>query len=76
MAGDAEMLALRAQVLARRFIDVQPVQPGFLQAAQLDHFVVDRLKSFIFGIKVARRMARVQRGQQRVECKRGVVRHQ
>ncbi|MNL19322.1 hypothetical protein D3C87_1405150 [compost metagenome] len=64
MPGHAEMLALAAQVLASGFIDVEPIQACLLQAAQLDHFVVDGLEGFVFFIEMAGRLARVQRRQQ------------
>ncbi len=56
---DAQMLALLPQVLARRLLDVHPIDSGLLQATQLDHFLVDGLVGLILHIEQAGRCLRV-----------------
>lgn len=76
MPGDAQVLALAAQVMLRGFIDVGPIDGRLLQAAELDHFVIDALVSIAFLVKNASRLARVERRQQGIEVQRGEQFHQ
>ncbi|KWA07165.1 hypothetical protein WL26_22890 [Burkholderia cepacia] len=76
MPGDAQVLALAAQVMLCGFIDVGPIDGRLLQAAELDHFVVDALVSIVFFIEHAGRLARIERRQQGIEVQRGGQFHQ
>lgn len=76
MPGDAQVLALAAQVMLRGFIDVGPIDGRLLQAAELDHFVIDSLVSIVFLVENASRLARVDRRQQGIEVQRGEQFHQ
>ncbi len=76
MPCHAKVLALRSQILARCLVDIGPVQPRLVQAAQFDHLMVDALERLIFLIEAASRTGGIQRRKQRFQVQRGVVDHQ
>ncbi|MCY1367591.1 hypothetical protein D9M69_545340 [compost metagenome] len=74
--GNTQVLALVAQESSRALVDERPIDGLLLQAAELDHLVVDALEQFVFLIEYARRLTFIQRGQQRLEVEWGKLSHQ
>ncbi|MNH05470.1 hypothetical protein D3C79_647930 [compost metagenome] len=61
---DAQVLALLAQVKPGRLFNVNPVDRGFLQPAQLDHLLVNGLVGFVLHIEQPSRDRRINRCKQ------------